>query len=300
MTQSLQINPLRAWMMAARPRTLPAAASPVIVASALALHDGVFHAGAALACLLIALLMQIGANFANDLFDAERGADTGERLGPTRVTAAGIISPRQMQRGMVLAFGLAVLFGMYLATRGGWPVIVLGVAMLLAALAYSGGPLPYGYHALGDAFVLLSFGVAAVCGTYYTQALSVAPAAWWVSISMGLLIVNILVVNNTRDVASDRSANKRTLAVLFGRRAMLNEYLGCVIVAYLIPLALGVWQMAPIGGLLTWLSLPQAVRLYREFSRSEGAVLNVLLGKTAGLALIFAVLFSIGILAIRF
>lgn len=282
--------------MAARPRTLPAAASPILVACALALRDGVFYAPAALACVLISLLMQIGANFANDLFDFERGADAAERPGPTRVTASGMISPDRMRLGIIITFGLACLPGLYLALRAGWPMILLGLAIILAALAYSGGPLPYGYNALGDISVFLFFGVAAVCGTYYTQALTLPLTAWLSSISIGLLIVNILVVNNTRDIPSDRIANKRTLAVLLGREAMLAEYLLCLIAAYLVPLCLWIFRLTSIGGLLSWLSLPPAILLFREFSRAEGPSLNNILGKTAQLAFLFAVLFSVGIL----
>ncbi len=290
---------LQSWLMAARPRTLPAAAAPVLVAIALAWRDGVFHVWAALACLLISLLMQIGANFANDLFDHERGTDTPDRLGPTRVTASGIISPAQMRIATALIFGLAALVGLYLALRGGWPIVILGISIILAALAYTGGPLPYGYYGLGDVFVFLSFGVAAVCGTYYAQALTVSANAWWASAPMGLLIINILVVNNTRDISTDTAAHKRTLAVLLGRKAMHLEYLLCLLGAYLIPLGLWLAGSLSWGGLLSWFSIPQAVTLYREFVHTEGRALNKTLGGTAQLALIYAILFSAGILLVR-
>lgn len=288
--------PLSTWIQAARPRTLPAAAAPVLVATALAWRDGVFQPLAALACLLISLLMQIGANFANDLFDHERGADTPDRLGPPRVTATGQVSPSQMRLALVVIFGLAALLGLYLITLRGWPVLVLGIAIIAAALAYTGGPFPYGYNALGDVFVFLSFGVAAVCGTYYVQAGAVTPAAWWASVPMGLLIVNILVVNNTRDIPTDGKTNKRTLAVLLGREAMRTEYLACLLGAYLVPLGLWVFGLASWGILLAWLSLPQAVAIYREFSRAEGRALNITLARTAQLALLYAVLLSLGVL----
>lgn len=295
MTDS-QTPTFQSWLMAARPRTLPAAAAPVLVAMALAWRDQVFHWPAALACLLISLLMQIGANFANDLFDHERGSDTPDRLGPTRVTASGIISPGQMRLGTAVIFGLAVLLGLYLTWLRGWPVLALGVSILLAALAYTGGPFPYGYYALGDVFVFLSFGVAAVCGTYYAQSGTLTPTAGWVSVPLGLLIINILVVNNTRDIPTDTLANKRTLAVLLGRQAMRVEYLACLAGAYLVPLGLWIAGLASLGGLLTWLSLPLAARLYREFSQTEGRALNKTLGGTAQLALVYAVLLAVGIL----
>jgi 1,4-dihydroxy-2-naphthoate polyprenyltransferase len=294
-----RLPPFQAWLLAARPRTLPAAAAPVLVAVALALRAGVFHLPAALACLLISLLMQIGANFANDLFDHERGTDTPDRLGPTRVTATGLISPAQMRIGTVFVFGLAALLGIFLALRGGWPIVILGLVIILAALTYTGGPFPYGYYGLGDIFVFLSFGVAAVCGTYYAQALTVAPVVWWASAPLGLLIINILVVNNTRDIPTDTVAHKRTLAVLLGRKAMHAEYLLCLVGAYLIPLGLWLFGTLSWGGLLAWLSIPRAVTLYREFSHSEGRALNQTLGGTAQLALIYAVLFSAGILLVR-
>jgi len=288
--------PLQAWWLAARPRTLPAAAAPVFVATAFALRDGVFHWPPALVCLLISLLMQIGANFANDLFDNERGTDTPDRLGPTRVTAAGLISPAQMRWGTALVFGLALLLGLYLVWLRGWPALILGLAILVAALTYTGGPFPYGYYALGDLFVFLSFGLAAVCGSYYVQSGRLTPAIVWASLPSGLLIINILVVNNTRDISTDAVAGKRTLAVLFGRQAMLTEYLLCLMLAYLVPLGLWTFGLASIGGLLTWLSLPQAVLVYREFSLTEGRALNRILAATAQLALIYALLFSLGIL----
>jgi 1,4-dihydroxy-2-naphthoate octaprenyltransferase len=287
------------WTMAARPRSLPAAAAPVFVGIAIAMRDGVFHWPAALACFLISMLMQIGANFANDLFDHERGSDTADRLGPTRVTASGLISAAQMRFGIGFVFGLAVLLGFYLTWLRGWPVLALGLTILVAALAYSGGPFPYGYYALGDIFVFLSFGMAAVCGTYFVLAGSLKPVIFWAAVPMGLLIVNILVVNNTRDIATDAAAKKRTLAVYFGRRAMLAEYLFCLIGAYMVPLGLWFFGLASYGGLLSWLSLPQAFLLYHEFSEARGRQLNKTLGGTAQLALTFAVLFALGILIFR-
>lgn len=286
---------LHAWLIAARPRTLPAAAAPVFVAIAFALRDGVFHWPSALACLLISLLMQVGANFANDLFDHERGSDTPDRLGPTRVTASGIISPAQMRLGTALIFAAAGLLGMYLIWLRGWPVLALGLAIIAAALAYTGGPFPYGYYALGDVFVFLSFGVAAVCGTYYAQSGALTLAVAWASVPVGLLIINILVVNNTRDIGTDTVANKRTLAVMLGRRAMLLEYLFCLLGAYLVPLGLWLSGLASIGGMLAWLSLPQAFLVYREFSRAEGRALNKTLGATAQLALVYSLLFALGV-----
>lgn len=293
--QAAGLTAFQIWMMAARPRTLPAGAAPVFVALAFAWRDGVFHWPAALACLFISLLMQVGANFANDLFDHERGADTPDRLGPTRVTSAGLISTRQMGLGTAAVLALAMLLGLYLVWLRGWPVLALGAAIIGAALAYTGGPFPYGYYALGDVFVFLTFGAAAVGGTYYAQSGTLTSTVAWASVPPGLLIVNILVVNNTRDLATDRAARKRTLAVLLGRPAMLAEYLLCGLGAYLVPLGLWACGLASAGGMLCWLTLPWAVRLNREFARCEGRALNKTLAGTAQLALVYAVLFALGV-----
>lgn len=281
--------------MAARPRTLPAAAAPVLVGAALAWRDGGFHLPAALACLLISLLLQIGANFANDLFDHERGADPPERLGPTRVTSTGLLTPGQVRLGMLAVFGLAALLGLYLSLRAGWPVIALGLAAILAALAYTGGPRPYGYNALGDLFVFLFFGLAAVCGTYYTQALRLTPAVWLAAVPAGLLIVNILVVNNVRDIPTDSATGKRTLAVRLGRRGAEREYLLCLLLAYAVPPLGWALGLLPWSGLLAWLSIPLAVQQYREFTHTEGRALNKTLAGTARLALVYALLFALGV-----
>ena len=283
------------WIMAARPRTLPAAAAPVLIGFALAWRDGVFYWPAALACIFISLLMQIGANFANDLFDNERGSDTPDRLGPTRVTAAGLLSPARLKWGLVFVFGLAGLLGLYLTCLRGWPVLVLGLLIILGALAYTGGPFPYGYHAMGDVFVFLFFGLAATCGTYYAQSGVITQAVIWSSVPVGLLIVNILVVNNTRDIETDAAANKRTLAVVFGRQAMYFEYLLCLGLAYLVPAGMWLMGLSSWGGMLSWLSLPLAFQIVREFMTVSGRQLNKTLGGTAQLALVFAVLFSLGL-----
>lgn len=283
-----------AWVLAARPRTLPAAAAPVLIGTGLALRDGQFDAINAAAAFFIAMLLQIGANFANDLFDHERGTDTPARLGPLRVTAQGWLSPLEMRFGMGLVFGLSALLGLVLYLDKGWPVLAVGIAAILAALAYTGGPFPYGYHALGDIFVFIFFGLVAVAGTYFVQAGEVTLLVWLASIPIGLLIVNILVVNNLRDIPTDAAANKRTLAVLLGRRAMQLEYLICLFGAYLVPLLLALSGLLSYWILLTWISLPQAWSLYRLLQKTEGAALNVALAYTAQLSLVYAALFAAG------
>jgi len=294
--ESKSINGVQAWILAIRPKTLPAAASPVILASALAYIDGLFDPLPALAALLGALLLQIGSNVANDLYDFQRGADAGERLGPVRVTQAGILTPGQVKRGMLLIFGFTILIGGYLIWHAGWPSLVIGVAAILSAIAYTGGPFPLGYHGLGDIFVFVFFGLAATAGTYFVQALSVSALTWWMSICMGLLIVAILVVNNLRDIESDRLAGKRTLAVRLGERATRLEYLLCIVGAYLIPLTLWIFKLMPSGGLLVGLSIPLALRCLRSIYVQTGRALNRTLAATGRVSLVYALTFSLGLI----
>ena len=284
-----------AWLLAIRPRTLPAAAAGVITGSALAWRDGFFRPGAALACLFTALLLQIGSNLANDVFDFERGTDTPDRLGPMRVTQAGLLTPSQVKYGMAVVFALAALPGLYLAWLGGWPIILIGIAAILSAIAYTGGPFPLGYYGLGDLFVFIFFGLAAVTGTYYVQAGSVSAAAWWMTIPAGLLITAILVVNNLRDLENDRKAGKHTLAVLLGERATRTQYLICILAAYLV-LPLAAWLgVIPWSSMLAWVSLPLALRSTRTVFASRGRALNAALAWTGQTALLFSLIFWIGL-----
>ena len=291
-----QTSNWNAWMLAIRPRTLPAAAAGVVIGSALAWWDGFFRLDAALACLLTALLLQIGSNLANDVFDFERGTDTPERLGPVRVTQAGLLTPSQVKVGMVVVFALAALFGLYLAWLGGWPIILIGLAAILSAIAYTGGPFPLAYYGLGDVFVFIFFGLASVAGTYYVQAGFVSAAAWWMTIPPGLIITAILVINNLRDLENDRKAGKHTLAVLLGEQGTKIQYLICMIAAYLIlPLAASL-GVIPWLSLLTWSSLPVAIRTTRVVLTQRGRPLNAALAGTGQTALLFSILFWIGLL----
>ncbi len=299
MTSNAQISPFRAWVLASRPKTLPAAAAPVIAGSALAWLDGGFDLFPALAALIGALLLQIGSNLANDLYDFERGADAGERLGPVRVTQAGLLTPGQVRRGMWAVFGLAVLVGVYLTLHAGWVVMAIGVAAIISAIAYTGGPFPLGYYGLGDLFVFVFFGLAATAGTYYVQAGAVTATVWWLSNAIGLLIVAILVVNNVRDLEGDRAAGKHTLAVLLGERGARLEYVFCVAGAYLILIALVLSRMIPLSALLVLLSAPLAVRMTRAIYHDRGRALNKALAGTGQLALIFALLLSVGLIFAR-
>jgi len=223
------------WLLAARPRTLPAAFAPVILGSALAAHAHAFQIAPTLLCAVFALLAQIAANFANDYFDFRRGADAPGRLGPTRAVAAGLISPRAMLGATFLALALAACAGLGLVFYGGWSLVIIGAASLLGALVYT----PLAYHGLGEIFALIFFGFVAVGGTYYVQAGSPPPLAVWITAAAcGLLAANILLVNNVRDIATDQLVGKRTLAVRFGRPFAHGLYAYNIIFAALVPLFL--------------------------------------------------------------
>lgn len=283
------------WLLAARPKTLPAALAPVVVGTAVAIAEDRFHLVAALAAVAVALLLQIGANFANDVFDFRRGADTAERLGPIRVVQSGLIAPEAVLRATLLTLGLAIIPGAYLTWRGGWSILLLGVAALVAALAYTGGPVPLGYFGLGDLFVFLFFGLVAVAGTAYVQTRDLTTLALLAAVPIGCLATAILVVNNLRDLATDAAAGKRTLAVRLGASGTRWEYLLLLTVGYLTPPV--AWLAGSIGGWwwLPWLSLPVAVPLARRLWTTTGAALNPLLGATARLEILFAVLFAVAI-----
>ena len=287
----------QAWVMGARPRTLPAAISPVIVGIALAMADGKFSFWPALAALADALLIQIGTNLANDYFDHLRGIDTPDRKGPPRVAASGLIPLASLRAGIIVVFGLTALIGLYLVVRGGWPVLAIGLAAILAALAYSGGPFPFGSYGLGDLFVFIFFGLVAVGGTYYVQALQFYPLVLLVAVPLGALITDILVVNNYRDIETDARVGKRTLAVILGPAGTRLEFVGLLVLAYAVPVIL--WGMGRFsaGVLLPWLTIPKAVGLTRTlYATTDGPALNRALAGTAQLTLWFSILFSIGML----
>jgi 1,4-dihydroxy-2-naphthoate octaprenyltransferase len=297
--QNTPSTPFQIWWLAIRPRTLPAAAAGVVAGSALALHDGAFRLLPALAALLVALLLQIGSNLANDVFDFERGADAARQHGPTRVTQSGLLSPGQVKTGMLVVFVSAGLLGLYLAFASSWIVLLIGFAAILSAILYTAGPYPFGYYGLGDLFVFLFFGLACVTGTYFVQAGRVTPAAWWISLPVGLIIVGILVVNNLRDLETDRLAGKHTLAVLLGRRFARTEYLACLVVAFLSLPVLCVAGLLPWWALLAWAVLPLAWNVARVVFTQTGRVLNTALAGTGQLSLAFSLLFLLGMLLSR-
>lgn len=289
----------RAWVLATRPRTLPAAAAPVLVGTALAHQAGGFAPLPALAALAGALLLQVGSNFANDVFDYEKGADTADRVGPLRVTQAGLLSGRDVRRGMWFVFALATLVGVYLTWIAGWPVVAIGLSSIAAAVAYTGGPFAFGYRGLGDLFVLVFFGFVAVCGTVFVQMGEVTRAAWPAGYMIGALATAILVVNNVRDHETDRIVGKRTIPVLLGRGAGTLEYGLLVFSAYGVAWWM-VWEeMVSTWALLAFLTLPLALVLFVHVRKYRGPILNTTLAQTAQLLFLFATLFAAGVLAGR-
>jgi 1,4-dihydroxy-2-naphthoate polyprenyltransferase len=294
------VTGLRIWLMAARPRTLPAAIAPVLVGTALAGFAHVFHPLRFAAALLGALFIQVGTNLSNDYSDARRGADAEDRLGPVRVTAGGLVPPRQVLIATYVSFGLAVLFGIYLIAVAGWELLLVGAASILAGVAYTGGPRPYGYEGLGELFVFLFFGVVAVAGSFFVQVTALHWEAFALAVPVGLLAAGILVVNNVRDIDSDRRAGKRTLAVKLGRERTRVMYAVVVYVAYLLtPVT---WLFGPTTAwvLLPWLTLPLAtgvVRIVR--TRTDGPSLNGALAQSGMLQLAFCMLLSAGLLLSR-
>ncbi len=280
------------WLLAARPKTLPAAVAPVVVGSAIAFHEGGFHALAALMALLTALLLQIAANFANDALDFKRGADTVERLGPTRVTSAGLLTHRAVLVATGIALALATLTGLYLVLRGGWPLLLLGIAAIVCAVAYTGGPFPLGYLGLGEIFVFLFFGLAAVTGTAYAQTLELTPLSLAASVPIGALAVAILVVNNLRDLPTDAASGKRTVAVRIGPARTRIEYRVMLVVALASPVVFWLAGWLTWWWLLTLGSWPLAWWLWQEIERRRDRALNLTLAATARMQLVYSVLLA--------
>jgi 1,4-dihydroxy-2-naphthoate octaprenyltransferase len=288
---------LAVWVMAARPRTLTAAIVPVLVGTALAIADHAFRAMPAAAAVLGAVLIQIGTNLANDYFDAAKGADS-ERRGPTRVTQAGLATPRQMRTAIVITFGLAVMCGAYLAVVGGWPIVLIGVLSIASGLAYTGGPYPLGYHGMGDLFVFVFFGLAATMGTHYVQAHRLTALSFWAALPMGFLTVAILVANNLRDADSDRRAGKRTLVARYGRRFGQIEYAAAVLLSLAVPVLMVASGTLRPTGILPLLTLPLAWAMVRKvFAASPSLPDHLrLLAGTSWLLLAFGLLFGLGII----
>jgi 1,4-dihydroxy-2-naphthoate polyprenyltransferase len=289
------LSHLRLWLLAARPRTLPAAIAPVLVGTALAGSEDIFRALPFVAALIGSVFIQIGTNLSNDYSDARRGADTEDRLGPVRVTAGGLMPPRRVLVGTYVAFGVAVAAGLYLASVAGWELLVVGVASILAGVLYTGGPRPYGYEGLGELFVFTFFGLVAVAGSYFVQTEELRWEAVGLGVPVGLLAAAILVVNNVRDIDTDRRAGKRTLAVKLGRRRARTLFAAMVIAAFTalpgLAAALSAWVLLPLA------ALPLAPPLIRTVAtRSDGPALNGALAASGRLLAVYSLLLSGGVL----
>jgi 1,4-dihydroxy-2-naphthoate octaprenyltransferase len=287
--------PLKTWMLAIRPKTLPAAIAPVMIGTAMAFGDGVHHFGAAILCLLAALAIQIGTNLANDYYDFKKGTDTEHRIGPTRVTQAGLIPPETIKWAFILSFVMAAVFSLWLIQRGGKPILIIGILAVLSGIFYTAGPWPLGYIGLGDLFVLIFFGPVAVAGTYYVQSYEMNAAVILAGIAPGLISVAILTVNNLRDIDSDRAAGKRTLAVRFGRSIAAAEYLFSILMATAIPVLI-YYLIIDHKNILTCVivSLIAVPTIKTVLMESDGEILNHALARTGTLLMIYSVLFSIG------
>jgi len=306
------VHRTRAWLLAARPQTLPAGISPVVIGTGLAVAADVFAPLPAAAALVGALLIQIGTNFANDYYDAAKGADSPDREGFTRVTASGLIEPERVKIAMAGTYGMALLVGIYLVAVGGVPILMVGLASILAGVLYTGGPYPYGYRGLGDLFVFVFFGVVAVTGTYYLQAVAsmpgVGPFPTWLppgsvpleavvaSLAPAALATALLVVNNVRDVESDRAAGKYTLAVLIGYRWSRVQFVALLALAYLVPAWFALRPEAGLLPLAPFLSLPLALVVARTvLTRTDGDALNPALERLGRTLFAHSVLFAAGV-----
>jgi 1,4-dihydroxy-2-naphthoate polyprenyltransferase len=288
---------LTAWVEAARLRTLPAAFSPVLIGAALACSDSGFSLLITTLAVTCALLIQIGTNFANDYYDFLKGADTAERVGFSRATSAGLIKPQTMRNATWLVMGLAFFTGLYLVWVGGWVILAIGILSIMFGIAYTGGPYPLAYNGLGDLFVFLFFGFVAVMGTYYVNTLTLSAETFWASLAMGALTTSILVVNNLRDTTTDRVVGKRTLGIIFGDRFLKIEYLFLLALAFAIPphfrFRLDYGDIVLLPMLMLPLAIVLALKVWRN---SEKKKLNKVLAQTAGLLLLFSILFAAGII----
>ena len=286
---------MKNWLLAARLKTLPAAISPIILGCALAFHDGSFYFHICAMTFLAAALIQIGANFANDVFDFQKGADRSNRLGPPRVTQTGLISIEKMTKAIWFTFALAICVGFYLAIIGGWPIVWIGLASIAAGIAYTGGPYPLGYHGFGDIFVFIFFGLIAVPGTYYLQSGTVNVLSLYMGIAMGMLSTAILVVNNIRDADMDKLSGKRTLAVQLGKKFSKIQYSILILIPFLLPLYVW-WNVEnELSLLLTIFALPISLHLINQIFSLSGSDLNLVLTRTARFLFIFTLLLSAGL-----
>ncbi|MCO5218988.1 MAG: 1,4-dihydroxy-2-naphthoate polyprenyltransferase [Thermomicrobiales bacterium] len=287
------------WYLAARPKTLPAAIAPIVVGTAVAVHEHGFVWWIALLALLTALLLQIAANFANDAIDAKKGSDTADRTGPTRITTAGYVTYRQVMNATWITLALAMVTGIPLLIRGGWPFVALGIASLVCAVAYTGGPFPISYLGLGEVFVFLFFGLIAVTGTAYLQTGELTALSLAASIPPGAMIVGILIVNNYRDRKQDAIVNKRTVAVRIGARNTRIEYFSMLVITAVSPFVFWVIGWLNWSALLTILAWPMLWQLAQQVRTLQGPALNRTLGYTGKTALVFSILLGAALIISR-
>ncbi len=258
----------QAWKTAARVHTLPAAVVPVLVGGGLALGDGAFRWDAFALALVAAVAIQVAANFANDASDAKRGVDNSARLGPPRMVALGVLSPRQMWTGVVVAVVIASFAGLGLAMIAGPVILVIGVISIIAMLGYVGGPVPYGYHGLGEAFVFVFFGLVATVGSRYIHDMTAPAASWLLAIPVGMLVTALLVANNYRDLDTDRETGKRTLAVILGREKTKWLYAALIYSPFLLIVIFAVAGWTPLPTLFAAMLSPYAVAPVRTLWQS--------------------------------
>lgn len=287
---------LHIWILASRPKTLPAAFVPVLVGSSLAYNQGKFYPLYSLIALICALLIQIGTNFTNDLYDHLKGADTKKRKGPLRVLSAGLISTKEMKLAIVLVFCLTFLMGLYLVYVTDWNIFIIGVLSIIAGLAYTAGPYPLAYHGLGDLFVFLFFGIIGTMGTYYLHHQEFTFMSFLVSLPVGALITNILIVNNYRDVEEDKQASKNTLAVILGKKFSKYEFIFFLILAFFIPFVLYLKFNFNATIFLPYVTLPFAVILIKMIFNFQGQQLNKTLEVSAKYSALYGILFSAGMI----
>lgn len=295
-TQAKEISKFESWVLASRPKTLLAAFVPVIIGSAVAAHNNSFKPLAATVALICSILIQVGTNFVNDLYDFLSGKDTKERLGPTRALASGLISIKEMKTGVFITFALTFLLGLYLVSLGGWLILLIGIFSIIAGIAYTAGPYPLAYNGLGDIFVFVFFGLIGTVGTYFVQTGEINILAVWASVPVGALITNILVVNNYRDIEEDRSNGKNTLAVKLGEKFARLQYVIFMFLSYSILFVVYFTYKKNLFVFLPLLSLPIAVKLIKMIYSLKGTDLNNTLALTAKLSLIYGLLFAAGIL----
>jgi len=294
--EKINISKLQCWILASRPRTLPAALVPVMVGSALAIYHGIFFPAYSIVAFLCSILIQIGTNFTNDLYDYLKGTDTEERKGPLRVLASGLISVNKMKWGIFLVFFIAFLLGLYLVYSVGIMILWIGIFSIIAGLAYTAGPFPLAYNGLGDLFVFIFFGIVGTVGTYYLHAQQFTLLAFLISLPVGALVTNILIVNNYRDIEEDKTAGKNTLAVLLGKDFSRYEYVFFILVSFFIPFLLHIKYDFNIWIFLPYITLPIAITLVKMIYVLTGTQLNKTLELSAKFSALYGLLLSIGII----